>query len=222
MTGKPTPETEAAAIMARPADHSLTTASPARSRWQTVREGLPLLMSVLAFALSLSSLYLSVLRSGNVTAMTGPVLALSHDPLTGAARVSLAVNLANSGAKLSTVAGLQLRVTAPDQKTVYTLTALTQQTLDDKGEPRDSSLLAPITLAARSESTRQLGFVATTAEMSLLQPGRYQFELQLKTSAGEPPRVVEQWQLNLSEQDVNQLQHWYQLNVGSSVMLAKL
>ena len=210
--------------MARTAERSLVSglaSTPARSGWQRVREGLPLVMSVLAFVLSLSSLYLSVLRAGNVSAMTGPVLALSHDPLTGAARVSLAVNLANTGARLITVAGLQLRITAPDQKTVYTLTALTQQTLDDKGEPRDSGLLAPVTLPARSESTHQLGFVATDAEVALLKPGRYQFALLLKTTAGEPLQLAEQWLLELSEPETNQLQHWYQLNIGNSVMLAK-
>ncbi len=208
----------------KPADIMARTIEPpqrASSGWQCLREGLPLLMSVLAFALSLSSLYLVTLRSGNVTAMTGPVLALSHDPLTGAARVGLAVNLANTGARLITVAGLQLRVTAPDQQSVYTLTALTQQTLDDKGEPRDSGLLAPITLAARSESTYQLGFVSSEAETALLQPGLYQFELRLRTAAAEQTQLAEQWQLNLSERDANQLSHWYQLNIGNSVMLAK-
>lgn len=208
---------EQAGIMARPDDGSLRS----HSGWQRLREWLPLLMSVLAFAVSLSSLYLVTLRSGNVTAMTGPVLTLSHDAFTGATRVSLAVNLANSGARLITVAGLQLRVTAPDQKTVHTLTALTQQTLDDKGEPRDSGLLAPITLAARSESTYQLGFVSTNAEAALLQPGRYHFELHLKTAGTEQPQLAETWQLNLTETDANQLQHWYQLDIANSVMLAK-
>lgn len=204
-------------IMARPA---MRLPAPS-SGWQRLREGLPLLMSVLAFVVSLSSLYLVTLRSGNVTAMTGPVLTLSHDPVTGAARVGLAVNLANTGARLITVAGLQLRVTAPDQKTVYTLTALTQQTLDDKGEPRDSGLLAPITLAARSESTYQLGFVSTDVEIALLQPGKYQFELHLKTAAAESTQRAEHWQLKLSETDANQLNHWYQLNIANSVMVAK-
>lgn len=210
--------------MACTAERSLTPApasTPARSGWQRVREGLPLLMSVLAFTVSLSSLYLVTLRSGNVTAMTGPVLALSHDPVTGAARVGLAVNLANTGARLITVAGLQLRATAPDQKTVYTLTALTQQSLDDQGEPRDSGLLAPITLAARSESTYQLGFVSASAETSMLQPGRYAFALYLKTAVSEQAQLAEHWQLNLSERDAMQLNHWYQLNIGNSVMLAK-
>lgn len=195
-------------------------APPARSRWQRLREGLPLLMSVLAFVLSLSSLYLSVLRAGNVSAMTGPVLTLSHEPVTGAARISLAVNLANTGARLITVAGLQLQITTPDNQQLV-LTARTQQTLDAEGEPRDSSLLAPITLAARSESTRQLGFVAKGNDASLLQPGRYHLTLLLRTSGDSAMHPAEQWQIEISESETRQLQHWYELGIGNSVMLAK-
>lgn len=213
---------EQAGIMARaPTRPPATSSRTSTTVWQRLREGLPLLMSVLAFAVSLTSLYMVTLRSGNVTAMTGPVMALSHDPITGAARVSLAVNLANTGARLITVAGVQLRITTPDQKIVIPFTALTRQVLDDKGEPRDSSLLAPITLAARSESTYQLGFVSSDTEHALLQPGRYQVELQLKTTAGAATQHAEQWQLDISEQDAMQLQHWYQLNIGNSVMVAK-
>ena len=204
--------------MARSGEPTLK--APTRSGWQRLREGLPLVMSVLAFVLSLSSLYLSVLRAGNVSAMTGPVLALSHEPVTGAARISLAVNLANTGARLITVAGLQLQITTPDNKQLV-LTARTQQTLDGDGEPRDSSLLAPITLAARSESTRQLGFVADDAEISLTQLGRYQILLLLRTGAETTAHRVEQWQMDIGETDARQLQHWYQLGIGNSVMLAK-
>ena len=213
---RPTAEPEPAA---HPHSHSHSPTVP--SHWQRLREGLPLLMSVLAFAVSLSSLYLVTLRSGNVTAMSGPVLAISHDPITGAARIGLAVNLANSGARLITVAGLQLRVLGPDQTTPLQLTALTLQALDDKGEPRDTALLAPITLAARSESTYQLGFVAANADMTLLQPGRYAFALHLKTATGEQMQLAEQWQISLTETDIRQLQQWYQLNIGNSVMVAK-
>ncbi len=193
----------------------------AGSSWQRLREGLPLLMSVLAFTVSLTSLYLVTLRSGNATAITGPVMALSHDPVTGAARVSLAVNLANSGARLITVNSLQLQVRLPDQTSTVQLNARTLQSLDDKSEPRDTSLLAPITLAARSESTRQIGFAGSDAELSLSQPGRYQFELHLKTTADDKLQLAEQWQLDVSEIDARQLQHWYQLGIGNSVMVAK-
>jgi hypothetical protein len=193
---------------------------PAHSGWQRLREGLPLVMSVLAFVLSLTSLYLVTLRAGNVSAMTGPALALSHEPVTGAARISLAVNLANTGARLITVAGMQLQITTPDNKRLA-LTARTQQTLDGDGEPRDSSLLAPITLAARSESTRQLGFVASGNDASLLQPGRYQLALLLSAGSDNAMHPAEQWQIEISENEARQLQHWYELGIGNSVMLAK-
>jgi hypothetical protein len=51
-----------------------------------VREWLPRVMSVLAFTVPITSLYYAALRGGTVTAMTGPMLVLGHDPLTGAAR----------------------------------------------------------------------------------------------------------------------------------------
>ena len=219
MTTAPTSASnDSAGIMTRSSEPPLV--PPTRSGWQRLREGLPLVMSVLAFVLSLSSLYLSVLRAGNVSAMTGPVLALSHESVTGAARISLAVNLANTGARLITVGGLQLQITTPDNKQLV-LTARTQQTLDGDGEPRDSSLLAPITLAARSESTRQLGFVASGNDASLLQPGRYHLTLLLRTGSDSAMHPAEQWQVEISENEARQLQHWYELGIGNSVMLTK-
>ena len=82
-------------------------------------------------------------------------------------------------------------------------------------------LLAPITLAARSENMRQLGFVADDADISLIQPGRYQIMLLLRTGADTILHRVEQWQMEISETDARQMQHWYELGIGNSVMLAK-
>jgi hypothetical protein len=189
--------------------------------WRRLRETLPLLMSVLAFVVSLSSLYFSVLRAGNVAAMTGPVLALSHDPLTGVAQVSVAINLANTGARLITVTELQLEIQKPAGEQRFTLQAVTQQAMDQEGEPKDLSLLAPITLPPRSESTRQLRFAGSTADVALTQAGVYRCRLLLRLSGREAPVQAEHWQLELTDLDAGQLRHWYELNIGRTVLVTK-
>ena len=55
------------------------------------------------------SLYSAALHGVTVAGMTGPVVVLGHDPLTGAANGGVAVNLSNTGARLITPS--QLRFT---------------------------------------------------------------------------------------------------------------
>ena len=82
-------------------------------------------------------------------------------------------------------------------------------------------LLAPITLAARSENMRQLGFVASGNDASLLQPGRYHLKLLLRTGSDRAMHPAEQWQVEISENEARQLQHWYELGVSNSLMRVK-
>lgn len=204
--------------MARPEQAS----AASKSALARLRDWLPMLMSVLAFTVSLTSLYFAALRGGNVTAMTGPMVLLSHDPLTGAGNVSVAVNLANTGAQLATVRQLQLKITGPDGKLAVVLPAVAQQKLKADGEPQDDVMTAPITLAPRSETTRQLRFMITTKDadqFAFIERGRYQFDLLLQLRDG--PQQAEQWQLQLSDVDAERLNYWRGLNIANSLPVLK-
>ncbi|NQD36160.1 hypothetical protein HPT27_03925 [Permianibacter sp. IMCC34836] len=187
-----------------------------------LREWLPMLMSVLAFTVSLTSLYYAALRDGQVIAMTGPMLLLSHDPLTGVGNVSVAVNLSNTGARLVTVKQLQLQVTGPDGKTTVRLPAVAQQKLAADGEPKDDVMTAPITLAPRSETSRQLRFTITAKDaehFAFVETGKYQFQLSLQLLDGQ--REAEHWVLDLSETEAYQLTYWRGLNIGNTLAVLK-
>jgi len=192
----------------------------AHTRLARVRDWLPLVMSVLAFTVSITSLYYAALRGGTVTAMTGPMLVLGHDPLTGAANVSIAVNLSNTGARLITTRQLQLVVTAPDGATSATLPAVAQQKFDAKGEPQDDAMVAPITLAPRSETARQLRFTTRPKDVERIDffhAGSYRFVLWLAVANRPMPEEAERWAITLDDVGARQLRSWSEMGIARAV-----
>jgi hypothetical protein len=199
-------------------------APPAPTRTSRVRDWLPLVMSILAFTVSVTSLYYAALRSGEVAALSGPLVVLGHDPLTGAANVSIAVNLSNVGARLITTRQLQLVVVTPDGASTVTLPAVAQQKFNAEGEPHDDALVAPITLAPRSETTRQLRFTTLPADVErfdFFQPGTYRFALLLSVASRPTPAEAERWTVTLTALDANQLHTWSDLSAARTLAVLK-
>ena len=192
----------------------------ARTRLAHVRDWLPLAMSVLAFTVSITSLYYAALRGGTVTATTGPMLALGHDSPTGAANVSIAVNLSNTRARLFSTQQLQLLVTAPDGATSATLPAVAQQKFDAKGEPQDDAMVAPITLAPRSETARQLRFTTRPKDVERIDffhAGSYRFVLWLAVANRPMPEEAERWAITLDDVGARQLRSWSEMGIARAV-----
>jgi len=75
-----------------------------------IEHHLPIIISLLAFAISGINVYLTLLRSAELTIVAGEYLNVHHFVPAGNLAMSLPITIANSGARVATVRRLALLV----------------------------------------------------------------------------------------------------------------
>jgi hypothetical protein len=189
----------------------------------TFKDRLSILLSVLAFTISAVSFYLTTLREVEPEIQAGSRLYISHD-VYGKASVAMSVNITNIGARLFVIERLALLIHRPDSLDGYVMTPAGYVKVNDKGEPQDEGMVGPITVAGRGQVTKQILFKSSSEEdgFAITSPGKYECALIAWFSGEQTPAISDQFEIQLSTTDANQLSHWADLQVTNSVVVERV
>ncbi|HEY2987224.1 MAG TPA: hypothetical protein VGL11_05835 [Candidatus Binatia bacterium] len=191
---------------------------------KTAKEWIPLALSILALAVSITSFYVTSLRTAYPYIRIGSPFHIYHEALTGSPSLVMAVSISNSGARLVTIERLGVLVRKQGANDGYLLVPFAFQKINEKGDFQNDSLAGPMTVSGGSELTKQILFTQANGpdtDYSLTVQGRYELTLFSWLSGADSPRAVDKFEFDIDQVSANKLSHWRDLQVPNSVPIER-
>ncbi|MGA9365720.1 MAG: hypothetical protein WBW16_15265 [Bacteroidota bacterium] len=185
------------------------------------KDFLSLIMSGIAFVVSLLSFYLTVLRSADPEIRAGSPIYLFHD-VSMTASVAMPVSVSNAGARLSTVERFALVVKPDTSREGYMFAPYTFQKFNKKGDLQDESMTSPIVIPGGSQTTKQVLFKASqdpNDNFALVSQGRYVLSLLAWFPGRDSPRIVDRFEVDINQLQADNLSRWRDLQVTNTVVV---
>ncbi len=164
---------------------------------------IPIVVSVIALAVSGLALYFSQLRKALVGIVAGDHLNIYHFTK-GNCAIVLSVTLVNKGARLATVQHLALLVQESDSKEGYLLEPAFYERIDEHGDFQHDSQPMPVPVLGLDVETRLILFRSSSknpSEFRFTKPGTYRLTVLGWLRNSIEPQATDSFSVVLTEED---------------------
>lgn len=174
------------------------------------KDKVAVVVSVLALAVSIMTLYFSFLSSPRVSTQTGEYLHVAHVPLgnTQCFSLNLSVSYVNQGSRTGLIRRFGLQIRGPNSEKVHFLEAAWYQRISHSGTFVGESYAHPIGVLGRSSGTKNIQFLsqAPPNAFTVTEPGRYKLDLLCWVNSKSRADVMDSFEVEISDDNVADIQ----------------